>query len=51
MSRAEYCSNEHRFFLASEVQVPDEGKMILLAFCTACGEPLKLEFKITEKGK
>lgn len=51
MDRAEYCEGAHRFFLASEVELPDTGEIVLLAFCTACGEPRKLRYQVLEKGK
>ena len=33
------CGNyEHRYFVADVVLVPSEGKIVLLALCTACGD-------------
>lgn len=39
------CGNyDHRYFVADVVLVPAEGKIVLLALCTACGD-----FKSHEK--
>jgi len=33
------CGNfDHRYFVADVVLVPSEGKIVLLALCTACGD-------------
>jgi len=34
----------HRYFVADVVLIPSEGKVVLLALCTACGD-----FKAHEK--
>jgi hypothetical protein len=32
--------------MASEVEIPERGKLALLGFCTHCAAPLHLEFDI-----
>ena len=41
-----FCSGEHSFYMASEVEIPERGKLALLGFCTHCAAPLHLEFDI-----
>lgn len=35
--------NGHRYFVADIALVPAEGKVVILALCTACGDPLTHE--------
>lgn len=43
------CTGEHSFYMASEVEIPERGKLALLGFCTHCAAPLHLEFDILRK--
>lgn len=31
--------SDHRYFVADVVLIPTEGKVVILALCTACGQP------------
>lgn len=42
--------NGHHYFVADVVLVPDEGNVIMLALCTACGEPLSHPIKVSAPG-
>ena len=50
MSEGKNCYGEHRFYLASEIELPN-GKLALVGFCTGCATPLHLEFDILKKNK
>lgn len=31
----------HRYFVADVAVIPEEGKVVVLALCTACGAPIE----------
>ncbi len=49
---SERCGTDnHRYFVADVAQVKDEGLVILIIICTACGDARAHEFPVTEKAK
>ena len=40
----ESCTGEHRYFVCEVIGVESEGKVFLLALCTACGDAFCKEF-------
>ena len=45
------CFGQHRFFVADVAQVETEGKIVLIAMCTNCGELKVSEVKVTGEAK
>jgi len=45
-ARVSLCSGEHRYFVACEAIVEQEGKVSLLGLCLHCKDPLQLDFKV-----
>lgn len=41
------CGGGHRFFVASVVGVEQEGKVVLIAMCTGCGETFSETFAVS----
>lgn len=44
-----HCTGEHSYYMASEIEVPERGKLILVGFCTHCKDQMHLEFDILRK--
>jgi len=42
------CSGGHRFFCADVVGIEPEGKVVVLALCTACGDFISKEFQVSK---
>jgi len=45
-ARSPLCTGEHRYFVACEAIVEEEGKVSLLGLCLHCKDPLQLDFKV-----
>jgi len=45
------CTGTHRFFVADAAQVEDEGKVVIIAMCTACGQTRTTEHVVVSKNK
>ena len=43
-----HCNGEHRFFVADVAVVEAEGKVCIMALCTACGTTQMTTHKVTE---
>lgn len=43
--------DNHRYFVADVSSVLNEGKVVLIVLCTACGESFAREFFVTSKNK
>lgn len=40
---------EHKFFVATDVAVEEEGKVAVILCCTRCGAPLMHIFKVRDE--
>jgi hypothetical protein len=40
----------HRYFVADVATIESEGKVVILALCTACGQHLRIDETVTGKG-
>lgn len=43
------CTGTHRYFVADVAQVESEGKVVIIAMCTACGETKTSVHKVVDK--
>lgn len=43
--------DQHRYFVADVAQVETEGRIVVIALCTACGDTFSEDFQITKKDK
>jgi len=41
------CKGGHRFFCAETIGIEPEGKVVVLALCTSCGEFISKEFQVS----
>jgi hypothetical protein len=43
------CAGEHRYFVAETVGIEAEGKVVVIALCTACGAPITHAVRVTSQ--
>lgn len=43
------CQGTHSYFVAETVGIPDEGRIVIVALCTHCGDTLVKGFKISKQ--
>lgn len=46
----ERCEGEHRFFVADVAVAATEGKVVVIAICTSCGNVKSTEVQVTKPG-
>lgn len=44
------CGGRHRYFVASTIGVEQEGKVVILVVCTACGDTFSEDFQVSLGG-
>lgn len=40
----------HRYFVADVATVTHEGRVVILALCTSCGDHIRIDEQVTEAG-
>ncbi len=40
----------HRYFVADVASIQDEGKVVILALCTSCGDHIRIDEVVTKAG-